>query len=184
MKYSKTGILVTLKNKTNKTIHEIPANSNKMVFFNHAYLKSIPFSDLMNGSLIGYDILGNEISSELLMNIISNIIKESYSIIESSPLSTSIEDYYGKSLWNLEVSKYAISTVRADVIYSDIKTDTVANILNVLKPSIEYIQLGMFAEASSELRGTTPTVFLTRAKLDMYADMISSADALKWYEFP
>lgn len=177
---SRLGLLVSIKNTSAEESCGIAGNSTRVSFLDIYYLPKLATGLFTGGPLVGLDLFGNELDTALTVDIISEILSQSNTVRSMQTLAVNDLDKFGsQSAWNIYIAPLVISSVRADVLYSDIGDDTVEHILTTLQPVIYYTQLGMFHEASLLLRVTPPTPFLTRAKLDRYADMLTTANAIR-----
>lgn len=124
------------------------------------------YQGLLDGSMKGYDCDGVELS-------IPDAVDSLCTICDRMVGKKMVDKIYS----NILLAPKIVSIVRAEMI--NLPVDQGTAVLKKLYDVIAALNNGMFNTASQMLTYTiTPDAFLTRERLDRYASMLISADAI------
>ena len=118
--------------------------------------------ELNSGEKIGYDFDGNAMSGEQ-----ARIQYFKYCDRDTS----------NQTKANIDLSSTVLSVVRNDLLYLP-QTDAIVTMAS-MSEIIFMVQMGMYATAATQLDTATRTSILTDDKLNRYATMLRSADAIE-----
>jgi len=181
----KITLLVTATNVTQDEVCGIPAGESRIVFADVVWFlenSSNVISAFGQGLLEARDIAGNLLTAPLAGGVAIDMATEAqgYYSMKGFPTFPS----YAKTVelhWNLSAIHTVVDTIGADILSTDLAAlgTTKAAILADLEPAIELVELGMFTEGAAAARAITPTAFLTSSRLEVYASMLESANAIR-----
>lgn len=180
----KSTLLCKLHNTTTGEVCGIPAGATRVVFCSPTWLAAnwANFPSAVNaGELVASDTQGNELTPALAVGTALEVMSEgqSYQTMKGYPTFPS----YAATValhWNLSAVHVLMDAIGADILTTDLaslgvtKADTIAK----LEPAYELVELGQFMEAAVAVRAITPDAFLTAARLELYASMLESANAI------
>lgn len=118
--------------------------------------------ELTSGDKIGYDFDGNAMSGEQ-----ARIQYFKYCDRDTS----------NQTKANIDLSSTVLSVVRNDLLYLP-QTDAILTMAS-MSEIIFMVQMGMYATAATQLDTTARTSILTDDRLNKYATMLRSADAIE-----
>lgn len=124
------------------------------------------YQGLLDGSIIGTDCDGIALPVQEAVNCLCTLCDRVIGV-----------KMVDKILANITLAPVIVSIVRAEMI--NLPVDQGTAVLTKLLPVINALNSGMFNTASQMLKYTiTVDEFLTRERLDRYASMLISADAI------
>lgn len=180
----KTTLLTTIRNTTAQELLGIPAGASKVIFANlewvyaHRYILA---TELSQGHFEATDIRGNILTPPLAGGAAGELVTEvsNYYTMLGFPTFP----HYDKAVrlhWNLSAVHSVMDAIGADILVEDLEALglTKEDAIQKLQPGLESMSLGMFLEAAALVRAITPDAFLTSARLELYATILESANAL------
>lgn len=180
----KITLLTSVKNTTSLEVCGIAAGASKVVFANpvwaHAH-RNILANKLFDGSLEAKDIVGNVLTASLAGGTALDLLTEVdtfYSMLGFPSFAS--YDLTVRLHWNLSVVHTVMDAIGADILVTDLSAigKTKEEILTSLQMPIQLVSLGMFLEAAAAVRLVPVDTFLTSARLELYALILESANAI------
>lgn len=180
----KTTLLTTIRNTTAAELLGVPSGASKVIFANLEWVYLYRYTlatHLSQGHFEATDIRGNVLTAPLAAGAAGELVTEvsNYYTMMGFP-SFPHYDKVVRLHWNLSAVHVIMDTIGADILVEDLAALglTKESIIQSLQPALELMELGMFLEAAAAVRGVTPDAFLTSARLEMYATILESANAL------
>lgn len=180
----KSTLLCKLHNTTTNEVCGIPAGGSRVIFCTPTWLAAnwSSFPTAVNaGELVASDIAGNELTPALAVGAALELMSEGQSFQTMKGFPTFPSYAATVSLhWNLSAVHVLMDAIGADMLTTDLEAlgVTKAGTIAKLSDAYELVELGQFAEAAVAVRAITPDAFLTSARLELYASMLESANAI------
>lgn len=122
--------------------------------------------------LKAFSFTGEEIPKELAYPAIINVqaLASNYSM-----------DLFSCALWNIDVSKYLLASVRSEILATKLSLYNTSwqQVVYKLNAITAVVQLGMLNEASAALLTVEQDLFLTAERLGRWSTMCKASDAIK-----
>lgn len=178
----KVTLLTTVTNTTSATLCGVPAGGSRVVFCSPSWvLTPGVVNALSSGDLEARDIQGNLLTYPLAAGTAMELMTEAqnYQSMRGFPGFLS----YAMTVelhWNLSAVNVIMDAIGADILTTDLASlgTTKEAVLEILDPAVRLASLGMFLEAAALLQALTPSVFLTEQRLNLYSQMLESANAI------
>jgi len=180
----KVTLLTTIRNLTSAELLGIPSGASKVIFANLEWVYAHRYTlatELSQGHFEATDIRGNILTPPLANGVACELVTEvsNYYNMMGFPAFP----HYDKAVrlhWNLSAVHSVMDAIGADILVEDLAALnlTKEEIIQKLQPALDSMDLGMFLEAAALVRAITPDAFLTSTRLEMYATILESANAL------
>ena len=180
----KTTLLTAIRNTTAQELLGIPAGASKVIFANLEWVYAYRYflaTELSQGHFEATDIRGNILTPPLAGGAAGELVAEvsNYYTMLGFPTFP----HYDKAVrlhWNLSAVHSVMDVIGADILVEGLEALelTKEDVIQKLQPGLDYMRLGMFLEAAALVRAITPDAFLTSARLELYATILESANAL------
>lgn len=180
----KITLLTTAKNTTTAEVCGIPAGVTKVIFANPTWTfahRNTLASRFFDGSLEARDIEGNALTASLAGGVALDLVNEvdTFHSTLGFPAFPSY-DLTVRLHWNLSAVHTVMDAIGADILVTDLTALGMVKeqVLSALQTPLQLVTLGMFIEAAAAVRLVTPDAFLTTARLELYASILESANAI------
>lgn len=181
----KITLLTTVENTTTVEVCGVGVGETRVVFADPIWARenrNVLANRLFDGSLLARDIEGNQLTASLAGGVALDLLTEVdqfYSML-GFPAFPSY-DLTVRLHWNLSAVHTVMDAIGADILVTDLAALglTKEQVLAALQTPIQLVSLGMFKEAAAATRLVTPDAFLTAARLELYADILESSNAIR-----
>jgi hypothetical protein len=180
----KITLLTRVKNTTSGPVCGIPAAGSRVIFADPIWCydyRDTLASKLFDGSLEAHDIAGNMLTPSLAggaaLDLLADI--DVFRSMLGFPAFPSY-DLTVRLHWNLSAVHTIMDAIGADILSTDLAALGMVKeqILTALQKPIQLMSLGMFVEAAAATRLVPTDAFLTVARLELYASILESANAI------
>lgn len=183
----KETLAYKLVNTTGNELCGIPANDSKVILFNSTYFNSIELGVLINAisseEMLVFDHNNIQIQSNYATTIIGDLYMEATKLADEIRAASLISSNYANTVkvsWNISHANRIISLVRSDMISYGLTPYGVnpLQMASKLSPLVALIQIGMYVESVMLMSTIELDGFLTAERVQTYASMLLSANAI------
>lgn len=175
------SLLIKVTNVSAASLARILPGETKVVFRSPSWFFLNPGIEegVLSGKLKVEDLARKAVPAHSALAGIAGLKRAAEDLNRALEMSPgSLSSYAAQVAWNIETYPYIIAVVRADTLSADLGDATPASILQSLAPAVTLSSLGMFAEAAATVRLVPVNSFLTSARLELYASILESANAI------